>query len=75
MLASDMLRQKVAVAGWDIEWRTTFVAGEPPRKTALMQICYQNSRKTYICLLLHIFYTGITPSLRTFLTNPVSPPS
>ena len=73
MLTSDMLHHKVAAVGWDIEWRTTFVAGEPPRKTALMQICYQNTRKTYICLLLHIFYTGITPSLRTFLENPVSP--
>lgn len=67
----SFLRCEVTATGWDLEWRTLFRAKEPPRKTALMQICYQAENGAYFCLLLHIFYSGLTPSVQSFLQNPV----
>ena len=67
----SFLQQNVKLVGWDLEWRTTFRSGEPPRKTALMQLCYTLAGK-HICLLLHIFHSGITPSVEAFLSTPVN---
>jgi hypothetical protein len=61
------------VIGFDAEWKPSFVKGQPPRKVALLQLCYcqQDGRDTIpaagganaTCMLLHVAYTGITPNL------------
>ncbi len=40
-LCGRLLALGVAAAGFDTEWRVTFRAGEPPRRTAVIQLCYQ----------------------------------
>ena len=70
---TELLRKKVAVLGWDIEWRTTYQTGEPPRKTALMQLCYQLPRGHFCCHLFHVYSCGLPPSLKTLLSDPVRP--
>ena len=66
-----LLRQGITETGWDIEWRTTYKTGEAPRKTALMQLCYQLPKGSYCCLLFHVFFSGLPPSLRQLLEDPV----
>ena len=74
-ICRGLLQSGVCETGWDIEWRTTYQAGEPPRKTALMQLCYQLLGGSYCCLLFHVFFTGLPPSLRQLLESPVRHPS
>lgn len=71
-ICRELLQRGVTETGWDIEWRTTYKTGEAPRKTALMQICYQLPRGSYCCLLFHVFFSGLPPSLRQLLESPVS---
>ncbi|KAI8817965.1 uncharacterized protein EV422DRAFT_200258 [Fimicolochytrium jonesii] len=53
------------VVGFDMEWKVTFVKGQPPRPTALIQIC--NDR--HICLF-HITHMGSLPvALKNFLED------
>ncbi|XP_078427687.1 3'-5' exonuclease-like [Wolffia australiana] len=51
--------------GFDIEWKPTFVKGEPPTKAAVMQICVDTNH----CFVMHIFHSGIPPTLRAFLAD------
>ena len=70
-ICAELLRKGVAEFGWDIEWRTTYQTGEPPRKTALMQLCYQLPRGSYCCLLFHVFNCSLPASLQALLCDPV----
>jgi hypothetical protein len=54
-----------SVVGFDIEWEVTYIKGQAPRKAALLQLCTVNNN----CYLLHIYHSGITPSLREILEN------
>jgi hypothetical protein len=40
---AELLRSGISAVGFDIEWRTTFETGVPPRKTALIQVCFAGS--------------------------------
>ena len=40
-LCRRLLALCVPAAGFDIEWRVTFRAGETSRRTAVIQLCYQ----------------------------------
>ncbi|KAK1289381.1 Werner Syndrome-like exonuclease [Acorus calamus] len=53
--------------GFDIEWRPMFGRGEE-RKTAVMQICTSKSH----CFVMHIFYSGIPPVLRSILEDDLT---
>ncbi|OMO88545.1 hypothetical protein COLO4_20229 [Corchorus olitorius] len=55
---------QVAV-GFDIEWKPTFRRGVLPSKAAVMQICLD----TNYCYVMHIFHSGIPPSLRFLLED------
>ncbi|OMO96604.1 hypothetical protein CCACVL1_04866 [Corchorus capsularis] len=55
---------QVAV-GFDIEWKPTFRRGALPSKAAVMQICFD----TNYCYVMHIFHSGIPPSLRFLLED------
>ena len=40
-LCRRLLALRVAAVGFDTEWRVTFRAGAAPRRTAVIQLCYQ----------------------------------
>lgn len=40
-LCDELIREQPEVVGLDLEWRPTFKKGQAPRKTALIQLCYQ----------------------------------
>ncbi|KAK9837950.1 hypothetical protein WJX74_008364 [Apatococcus lobatus] len=75
-----LLASGCTVVGMDTEWRVTYRANEAPRRTALLQICYQHQQTVprddgavdaadYTCLLLPIFHTGIPVMLGRLLAN------
>ena len=43
----------------------TIHAGERPKKSAVMQLCAGNSH----CFVMHIFHSGIPPTLRALLAD------
>ncbi|GAV82112.1 DNA_pol_A_exo1 domain-containing protein [Cephalotus follicularis] len=51
--------------GFDIEWRASFKRGVSPGKTAVMQICGDTNH----CYVMHIFHSGIPPSLQSLLED------
>ncbi|CAI0437694.1 unnamed protein product [Linum tenue] len=51
--------------GFDIEWKPTFRKGVPPGKAAVMQLCADIGQ----CYVMHIFHSGIPPSLRLLLRD------
>lgn len=68
---TQILAKGPQAAGFDIEWRVTYKAGEVPRKTALLQLCSRDCSGSYRCWLLHIAHSGITPSLLQLLQSEV----
>ncbi|KAI4375432.1 hypothetical protein MLD38_013298 [Melastoma candidum] len=59
------LKNSRVVLGFDIEWKPTFRKGCAPGKAALMQICCSAS----FCYAMHIFHSGITPTLKHILED------
>eukprot|EP00775_Hariotina_reticulata_P011580 gene11580-11724_t len=65
------------VIGLDCEWKPNYVKGAAPNRTALLQLAYavedgQDVRpkvdgRGVVVLLLHVFYSGITPKLQELL--------
>eukprot|EP00897_Mesotaenium_endlicherianum_P010417 jgi/Mesen1/9403/ME000614S08659 len=51
--------------GLDIEWKVSFKRGATPNKSALLQLC----ASARCCYLVHVFLTGVTPSLRLLLED------
>ncbi|CAG9464034.1 unnamed protein product [Pedinophyceae sp. YPF-701] len=73
-----IIDDKPDAVGLDIEWIATFRQGEPPRRTALIQLCYQptslrapnaapSAGDPAVVALLHVAHSGVPPALRTLL--------
>eukprot|EP00803_Ostreobium_quekettii_P002382 evm.model.scf_93.9 EVM.evm.TU.scf_93.9 scf_93:123215-126921(-) len=68
------------VVGMDLEWRPSFVKGESPNKTALIQLCWRRKHgkgwkagskdsdpEGVVCLLIHLSMCGMLPKLAKWL--------
>lgn len=68
----------INTVGFDTEWKPEFHSGENHR-IALIQICFRKSYwgygyshdSNYICLLIHVAISGMTPKLKSILEDPV----
>lgn len=68
---------QVKTVGFDTEWKPEFHAGQD-HPIALMQICFRKEfwgygyphDSNYLCLLIHVALSGITPKLKDILQDP-----
>eukprot|EP01024_Parvocaulis_polyphysoides_P065641 TRINITY_DN7664_c2_g1_i2.p1 TRINITY_DN7664_c2_g1~~TRINITY_DN7664_c2_g1_i2.p1 ORF type:complete len:542 (-),score=64.42 TRINITY_DN7664_c2_g1_i2:40-1509(-) len=75
-LCSKMLElENLQEIGFDMEWKVSYEKYKPQNKTALIQLCYEAKEKEeeeiykVTCLCIHIFFSGVTPSLKKILVS------
>jgi hypothetical protein len=80
-LMGKILLDKPFAVGFDVEWRVSYETGFPPRKIALIQICYRfaggdvqhpaisTNGSDCLCLIFQLFHCGVPTVLSKWLSN------
>jgi hypothetical protein len=80
-LMGKILLDKPLTVGFDVEWRVSYETGFPPRKIALIQICYRlaggdlqhpsisTDGSDCLCLIFQLFHCGVPTVLSKWLSN------